>query len=236
LLLPWLQSVQNMTPPGACCELCDNTDMFGQSCLDYAIHNRAWNIVEQLLMLGAMVVTSKWLGDSLIITAASNKEFSMVQMLLSWDADVEMPRMMDNLTAGRQVMYVASQNLRWHVVEALCEAGVDGRLFGHASKSPLMMAAKSGHWGTVALILDSVMTFKRPELVVCYPSSPKFAWLSGHTNDNGDGDDREEHVSTYGVDIDDCQDDDNNPVILAALAGEWDVVSFWLDLENPKYY
>jgi len=111
VLLPWLQSMHNMTPFGACCELCNTTNKLGQRCLDYAIHNQAWNIVERLLMLGVMVVTSKWPGDSLIITAASNKAFSVVQMLLSCDANVKMPPMMDDLTAGGQVMYAASQNL-----------------------------------------------------------------------------------------------------------------------------
>jgi len=76
----------------------------------------------------------------------------------------------------------------------------------------------------VALILDSVMKFRRPELLVRYPSSPKSAWLCGHTNNHSDCDDREEHVSSYAVHMDDRQPDDNNPVILAALAREWDVV------------
>ena len=68
------------------------------------------------------------------------------------------------------------------------------------------------------------MKFRRPELLVRYPSSPKSAWLCGHTNNHSDCDDREEHVSSYAVHMDDRQPDDNNPVVLAALAGEWDVV------------
>jgi ankyrin repeat protein len=225
VFLLWLISMQYTTPAGASCELCNTTDEFGQSCLDYAIFNRRWDIVEKLLVLGALVAPSKWPGDTLIIAAASNKALSVVHLLLSCDASVQMPPIIHHLTTGGQAMHAASQNGRWHVVEALCAVGVDGRLLGHASMSPLMIAARSNQWRTVALILDSVMKFKRPESMVRCPASPNcVAWLCGNTNDNGDGDDREENVSSYSVHADDRHPNDNNPVVLAALAGEWDVV------------
>jgi len=224
VVVPWLQLMQDTIPPAESREWVNVTDNHGQNCLDYAINYRMWHIVERLLMLGAVVVPSRWPGDYLIITAASDKAYSVVQMLFGRDANIRMPRILHDLTAGGQAMHTASQNLRWDVVEALCAAGVDGRLLGHASRSPLMMAARTDQWTTVALILDSVMEFVPPDLFVGYPAYTKSAWLCGHTNDHGDGDDSEEHVSSYGVHIDDRKPDDNNLVVLAALAGLWDLV------------
>lgn len=97
------------------------------------------DICQLLLQAGANInCKSQHSGQTALLVAVDNKQFSVVELLLEWGADVQMT---DNV--GITPLYMAVDSNCCPIVKLLIEAGCDVNI-GSQDHAPLFLAARRG--------------------------------------------------------------------------------------------
>jgi len=198
------------------------SDREDHTLLWYASKVLKWHVVEELLMCG---VTDRGVcmhgenKNALIMIAARNCAFSVVNLLLSVNPDVPKQALQESISGWNKLVYLASEANLWRLVRILCGRGIDARLWHTmVRQKPLVRAATCQEWDTVLYMLRSIMKhFSRDKFASFLTRPLHTVWSLDDT--------------TY-----DSQTTENILVLLASKAKQWEVVAILIKFfdANPN--